>query len=623
MSDMRNSGKRRWGFRSGCAAVVVAALGFGFVTPSSRAAAGACQEIAVTMSDGVRLDGWFRQAADGGRHPVLWTMTPYGNNACPQALGGIDNDIAEQFNVVRLSYRGFGASEGVSDQWGPQTSKDVAEIGDWIASQPWADGLIPTGASAEGAWITYALQHPAVKAAFWMMSCADALRGCIRTGGQLAGGAFALTAGEFEGYAMGLQQRVANGSATNPTPAEQWAAQAPVAQHAYLDDTYTEFWQQRLGLQYLAGVHAPVMYTTDLYDFVPEGMYVAYENTDPQYRWLNLGFGHNSSTPENTPGTRLHGLVEQPVRRFLEHFGLGVDNGFQNDQRVTMVTNLGTPSGYKRGEVLVRPESDWPLPETAWTRLHLGGDPSGSAHSLNDGGLSSKPSAIAGSDTAPLATTVGPKGELRTEMVVSGASDPTGGGDFGRQMFFDDMRPDEAAALTYTTKPLAGNVELTGPVVVQVDAMATATDFDWQVRLTDVHPDGRSSWISDGQLRASLREIDPARSRRNAQGDIIRPWYTFTQHDPVPIGTPVRYVIELGPTSNVFRAGDRIRVDIQPVAEGYIDSARTAGVGALQVLRGGVHDSSILLPLVPHRCQLGDPGVDGLSVPADCAAAIG
>jgi uncharacterized protein len=623
MTDMRRSGNWRWGWRSACAAAVAGALWFGFVSPPSKAAAPTCPEIAVKMSDGVRLDGWFRPASDGGRHPVLWTMTPYGNNACPQALGGIDDDIARQFNVVRLSYRGFGASEGVSDQWGPQTAKDVAEVGDWIASQPWADGLIPTGASAEGAWITYALQHPAVNAAVWEMSCADALRGCIRTGGQLAGGAFALTAGEFEGYAMGLQQRVANGSATNPTPAEQWAAQVPVAQHAYLDDTYTEFWQQRLGLQYLQRIHAPVMYTTDLYDFVPEGMYVAYENTDPQYRWLNLGFGHNSSAAETTAGTRLHQLVETPVRQFLERFGLGVDNGFQNDQRVTMVTNVGTPSGYKRGEVLVRPESDWPLPETAWARLHLGSGPSGSAHSLHDGGLSSKPSATAGADTAPMATTFGPKGELRTALVVSGGADATGVGDPVRKAFFDDMRPDEVAGLTYTTKPLAADVELTGPVVAQVDAVATAPDFDWQVRLTDIHPDGSSSWITDGQLRASLRAIDPAKSRRNKQGDIIRPWYTFTHHDPVPIGTPVRYVIELGPTSNVFRAGDRIRVDIQPIAESYVDSARTAGVGTIQVLRGGVHDSSILLPIVPHRCQLGQPGIEGLQVPAHCAAKIG
>jgi len=611
----------RWGFRSGCAAVVAGALWFGFVTPPLKAATPACQEIAVRMSDGVRLDGWFRPASDGGRHPVLWTMTPYGNNACPTSIAAIDNDLARQFNVIRLSYRGFGASEGVTDQWGPQTAKDVSEVGDWIASQPWAAGLIPTGASAEGAWITYALQHPAVIAALWVTSCADALRGCIRTGGQLAGGAFALTAGEFEGYGMGLQQRVANGYATNPTPIEQWAAQAPIAQHAYLDDTYTDFWQQRLGLQYLQRIHAPVMYTTDLYDFVPEGMYVAYENTDPQYRWLNLGFGHNSSAAENTEGTQVHKLVEAPVRRFLQHFGLGVDNGFQNDQRVTTVTNLGTPSGYKRAEVLVRPESDWPLPETSWTRLHFAGGRSGSATSSNDGSLSASPSAAA-TDTAPLATVTGPKGELRTELVVSSGADPNSVADAGRQAYFDDLRPDEAAGLTYTTKPLAGDVELTGPVVVQVDAAATATDFDWQVRLTDVHSNGSSSWISDGQLRASLRQIDPARSRYDAAGDIIRPFYTFTQHQPVPIGTPVRYLIELGPTSNVFRAGDRIRVDIQPVAEGYVDSTRTAGVGVLQLLRGGVHDSSILLPLVPHRCQDGQPGVDGLQVPTDCAAAL-
>jgi putative CocE/NonD family hydrolase len=195
--------------------------------------------------------------------------------------------------------------------------------------------------------------------------------------------------------------------------------------------------------------------------------------------------------------------------------------------------------------------------------------------------------------------------------------------DTARHAYFDDLRPDEAAGLTYTTSTLTHDVELTGPVVAQVDAIATSQDFDWQVRLTDVHPDGRSSWISDGQLRASLRQIDPAKSRRNKRGDIIRPWYTFTQHDPVPIGAPVRYLIELAPTSNVFRAGDRIRVDIQPVAEGYVDSARTAGVGLLQVLRGGVHDSSVLLPLVAHRCELGVPGVEGLQAPADCAAGIG
>ena len=202
---------------------------------------GGCREIAVTMPDGVRLDGWFVPAAGGGRAPVLWTMTPYGNSSCPTSVAGVEGDVVGNFNIIRLSYRGTGASEGVPDEWGPQTLKDVLNVGQWITSQPWADGLVPVGASAEGAWITYALQIPQVKAAVWELSCADALRGCIRTGGTLAGGAFALTAGIVEGYLQGLPGRFRNGHANNPNPVEQWTDQTPYAIPAYTDDTNTTF----------------------------------------------------------------------------------------------------------------------------------------------------------------------------------------------------------------------------------------------------------------------------------------------------------------------------------------------------------------------------------------------
>ena len=595
---------KRVALLAACTALLAAAV------PAHAQSAPPCRNIAVSMPDGVQLDGWFRPAAGGARAPVLWTMTPYDNDECPAHVSGIDDDLAARFNVVRLSYRGTGASEGVSDDWGPQTRKDVLDVGDWIAAQPWAAGLVPTGASAEGAWITYALEHPAVIASVWEMSCADALRGCIRTGGQLAGGAFILTEGDLQGWLSGMPRRIQNGHASNPEPAEQWTGQAPVIPHAYADDTTTDFWNERLGLQYLQRIHAPVMYTTDLYDYVPEGMYVAYENTAARWRWLDLGFGHNSSREEWTPGTRLHTLVERPIRRFLEHFALGADNGFQRDPRFTLVTNLGTVSGYERGRVLVRDEARWPLPETRWTRLHLA-----------DGrALRAARPATTGSDTAPLATVAGPKGELRTALAIAGEFGQAG--DAMRQAYHDDLRPDEAAGLTYTTAPLARDVELSGPMVLRVFASSTASDFDWQVRLTDVHPDGRSSWISDGQLRASLRAVDPRRSRRTPRGDIIRPWYTFAHHDPVPAGEVVEYLVELAPTSNVFAAGDRLRVDLQPVAEGYVDSARTGGAGVLQVLHGGTRDSSILLPLIPHRCQRGVPGTDGVTAPPDCAGAL-
>ena len=594
------------------ALALIAAL----AAPRADAAPLPCKEIAVKLPDGVRLNGWFRPADGGGRRPVLWTMTPYNNSECPQGIGGIDKNLARRFNVIRLSYRGTGASEGVSDEWGPQTRKDVLDVGDWIAAQPWAGGLVPTGASAEGAWITYALQHPDVIASVWEMSCADPLRGCIRTGGALAGGAFALTAGIVEGYVNGIPQRLQEGFAFNPTPPEQWTGQADILAPAYLDDYNTPFWKERLGLQYLKRIHAPVMYTTDLYDFVPEGMYVAYENTAPRYRWLNLGLGHNSSAAEKTEGTKLHKLIERPIRRFLERFALGKRNGFERDPRVTLVSNLGTVSGYANGEVLVRGEREWPLPDTKWTRLYLAAGQGGG--SLNGGALRPVPPAAEGGDTAPMVSSGGPKGEFRTAMAATGAL-PAEMGDGFRRNYYDDLRPDEATGLTYTTGRLPRPVELSGPIVMRVFASASASDFDWQVRLADVHPDGRSSWISDGQLRASLREVDPRRSGRNRAGTIIRPWYTYRAHQPVSPGKVVEYLIEMAPTSNVFAAGDRIRIDIQPLAAAYVDSARTGGLGTLRVLRGGHHASSILLPLIPHRCQLSVAGSDGVQVPPDCA----
>src|SRR5436190_4390169 len=97
-------------FRTGLPLLVFALLAL-HAGPAS--AADGCQEIAVTMSDGVRLDGWFIPAAAGGKAPVLWTMSPYTNTPCPGLITGMDVALRNKFTVVRLSYSGAGASAGV------------------------------------------------------------------------------------------------------------------------------------------------------------------------------------------------------------------------------------------------------------------------------------------------------------------------------------------------------------------------------------------------------------------------------------------------------------------------------------------------------------------------------
>src|SRR4051812_26440659 len=127
---------------------------------AAPASAAGCREIAVTMSDGVRLDGWFVPAAAGGRAPVLWTMTPYTNTGCPGGVTGMGSELSSRFNIVRLSYRGTGASEGVSDDGGPQTSKDLLDVGRSIVARPRAARLVPAGNVSARAWGSSPPQSP-------------------------------------------------------------------------------------------------------------------------------------------------------------------------------------------------------------------------------------------------------------------------------------------------------------------------------------------------------------------------------------------------------------------------------------------------------------------------------
>ncbi|MGH7896572.1 MAG: CocE/NonD family hydrolase, partial [Candidatus Binatia bacterium] len=300
--------------------ILVTLMPLATATPAPAAAT--CEEMLVPMPDGTRLHGWARHGANvGATRPIVWTMTPYTNTGCANnaPFGAFTPEMVERVTMVRLSYRGTGASEGEQDAWGPGDRRDIQDLGDWLATREYADGLFPTGASAEGAWITFALDHPAVKAALWVTSCADGYRGCIRSGGALAGGAFILTAGEVQGYAQGLESRIENGT-TSPLPPQQIAATVVNGAPAFVEDENGAFWMSRLGLHYLDGVDVPVMFTTDLYDYVPHGMYIAYERTPAPYAWLSTAIGHNSPAGVGSDATALGTLAKEPVRRFVAKY---------------------------------------------------------------------------------------------------------------------------------------------------------------------------------------------------------------------------------------------------------------------------------------------------------------
>ena len=84
---------------------------------------------------------------------------------------------------------------------------------------------------------------------------------------------------------------------------------------------------------------------------------------------------------------------------------------------------------------------------------------------------------------------------------------------------------------------------MTGPVTVTLYASSSAQDTDFTAKLVDVSPDGYAKNLTDGIVRARYRED-------RQRPDLIEP------------GNVYEYRIDLWATSNLFKAGHRIRLEI-------------------------------------------------------------
>jgi len=101
-------------------------------------------------------------------------------------------------------------------------------------------------------------------------------------------------------------------------------------------------------------------------------------------------------------------------------------------------------------------------------------------------------------------------------------------------------RPD---VLVYTGAPLAADLEVTGPIKVVLWAASTAPDTDFTAKLVDVYPSGFAMNVAQGIIRARYRD-------------------SFESPTLLEPGRPYRFEIDCWSSSNCFRAGHRIRVEI-------------------------------------------------------------
>ena len=224
-----------------------------------------------------------------------------------------------------------------------------------------------------------------------------------------------------------------------------------------------------------------------------------------------------------------------------------------------------------------RNENEWPLARTVYTSLFL--HSSGAANSLNGDGILDFKS---------------PETERHdTYIYEPDAPCPTRGGTgLALALGVYDQRPVENRpdVLVYTSTPSEQNLEITGPLRLELYASSSARDTDFIAKLIDVAPSGYAQNLAEGAIRARYRK---------SIGD---PQF-------LEAGMVYKLDIDLVATSHVFLRGHSIRLEItssnfprydrnpntgQPLGS---DSSQIAAVQ--KVFHDVAHPSHLRLPIIP------------------------
>ncbi len=260
-------------------------------------------------------------------------------------------------------------------------------------------------------------------------------------------------------------------------------------------------------------------------------------------------------------------LVQFELRRkFFDYYLKGEDNGV-NEWPPIRYFNLGEEAFH---------DSDvWPPEGTERKTIYMDAD----------GGLTDDVSDVAaGADSylVDLGVTTGLNNRWMAQM--------------GQPILNLDNRGDmDARMLTYTTDPLAEDVQIAGYPVVTLELASNHKDGTVFVYLEDVDPDGRSRYLTEGGIRLIHRKTVP---NPNFETDL--PYHSFSRVDaePMPLGQAVEVSFQLWPITVLIRAGHRIRIAIAGADADMFDPIPAKGSATLSIHRGGDNPSRVLLPIL-------------------------
>jgi len=539
-------------------------------------------DVKVPMRDGVKLSADIYRPQADGRFPVLLQRTPYNrSNNAPNAR----TIAAHGYVVVLQDTRGRFASGGDFYPFRYE-SQDGYDTVEWAAALPYSTGQVAMfGGSYVGAtqMLAAIAKPPHLVAIFPYVTASEYYDGWTYQNG-------ALMQWFTSSWASGLAQDTLRRSAERRLNPKAWVAGLPVDSYRMLDlppvasltpyyndwilhECDDDYWRPWKISDHYAEMNVKALHSGGWNDIFSKGTllnFIGMRKDSPaaaSQRLLMGPWAHAPTSPEGGIGDVVFG--KQAVLDFDDITVKWLDYALK-DAKNEFAT--GAPVRiFIMGENAWRDEQEFPLARTRYTYYFLS---QGALTELPPG--SNAPQSFE-YDPANPAPTIGGR-------LCCNPQYPPGPA---------DQRPNESRpdVLVFSTPPLEKDLEVTGFVRARIYASSSAVDTDFTAILTDVDPSGYSRYLADGIVRARYRN-------------------STTKAEPIEPGQIYEYDIELWATSNLFKAGHRIRLAISssnfPRFNRNLNTGE-ATLGATKMLKAiqklyqdTEHPSGLILPVIPR-----------------------
>ncbi len=541
----------------------------------------------VRMRDGVRLSTDIYRPDAGGKFPVLLVRNPY-NNGDGEPYPRVGRYWASRGYVfLHQDTRGRNDSEG---DFNPifQEPNDGYDALEWAGTQQWSNrkvGMWGLSYLAHVQWRAAWLRSPYQKAIMPIFSPLNTYLdghpgggfefGRIKWATLMDGRTNQNFDYNWDEDLMHLPLRTLDRALGHDLPFWQELIRHP---------HYDTYWELLDDEKKIPEIEVPALNIGGWFDTFLRSTLAAYtgmitrgrEATRASQKLVIGPWPHGLPVPRKAgeidfgPDAQLD--LDRLAVRWMDYHLKGIDNGIMQEPPIQIFV-MGTNRW--------RSEYEWPLARTQFTKYYLHSQ--GNAQTLNgDGSLSTD---------VP--------GQEPVDQYVYDPEDPVptkGGGLTGANPDlipgpFDQTEIEKRAdVLVFTSSPLQRDLEVTGPLTVVLYAASDARDTDFMAKLVDVHPNGRAYGLIDNMIRARYRE-------------------SFSSPTLLEPGKVYAFEINLYATSNVFKKGHRIRLEISssnfPRFDRNQNTGRAFGMDdrvqkATQTIHHSArHPSHILLPVIP------------------------